>query len=196
MKRFLSVVIIVTLVGAIGFLTMGWYLTKDLLNEYNGMASENFATALALFRDGYQAKRIPIFGESEEYSSFEIDGYEFVVIPASKTTSNRTSGFFNAGLGNMGSHANGMAVMLACKWIDDGDARGEELLGKLKAIFPNFWLSAPNLVTVTIKDLEVGSEMMKSEASQWIWRMGDSHDTKKAQQGIAPHASRRGESDD
>lgn len=186
MKRFLLVVIGVAVVGAIGFISGGWYLTKGLLNDYNGMASENFATALALFRDGYHAKRIPIFGESEEHSNFVIDGYEFVVIPGSKTTSDRTKDSFNPEVGNMASHANGMAVMLACKWVVDDDARGEQLLEKLREIIPNFHLSAPRIETVAIKNLRSGSDMMKSESDQWRWRMGDLHVTETTQ-----HATRR-----
>lgn len=191
MKRFLFVVVVFAVAGTIGFVAGGLYLNKGLLDEHNEMASDNFATAVAMFRDGYQAKRIAIFGESEEYSSFVIGTYEFVVIPGSETTSDRTKRSFNPAVGNMAAHINGMAVMLACKWVGDGDARGEQLLEKLRKIIPNFQISAPGIEIVAIKDLQLGSEMMKSEANQWGWRMGGSQTTETDQQGATPQPTTR-----
>lgn len=168
MKRFLLVVVVIA-VGA--FSAGGWYSTKKVVDDYRAMALENFATALVLFKDGYNSKRIVIFGESAGYLRFEISDYEFVVIPSSNTTSAMAKNSFNPKVGNMASHANEMAVMLACKWLEDGNANGEQLLERLKETIPNFRLSAPNIKTVAIKDLQAGSEMTKLQSAQWNWRM-------------------------
>lgn len=143
---------------------------KELLKEYNEMASNNFSVALKLFRDDYAAKRIRIFGEVDKRSTFNIDDYHFVVIP---TVAEKNPGQFNPEHCNMASHANGMVVMLACKWSMEEDKRGGALLEKLKKFIPKYNLSDPKHGNLPITDLKEDSDMMKSEAEQWRWRMND-----------------------
>ncbi|MEN8848062.1 MAG: hypothetical protein ABF377_08330 [Akkermansiaceae bacterium] len=179
MKRTILTIFSVLLVGIASFVGGGMFFSKRLLDDYNGMASGNFSIALASFRDDYRAKRIRIFGEVEEQSAFSIDDYDFIVIP---TVKDGTSDSFNPEHANMASHLNGMVVMLACTWIENEDPRGEELLAELKQTIPSFKLSAPEIDTVSIADLENGSAMMESEADQWSWRIGDLLKKPEAQQ--------------
>lgn len=181
MKRIILTIFGVILVGIASFLGGGMFFSKRLLDGYNGMASGNYSIALASFRDDYEAKRIRVFGEVEEKSTFRIDDYEFVVLP---TVRNRTSDSFNPEYTNIASHLNGMVVMLACKWIVNEDPRGEELILKLKQLIPSFKISAPGIEAVSIANLEHGSTMMKSEADQWSWRIGDPTQRTEAQQAV------------
>jgi len=179
MKRKILVAVLFLIVGATAFVIGGWLCSRRLLDDYNEMASGNFSVALSSFRDDYQFKRIRFFGEVKEKSTFTIDDYEFVVIP---TVLDRTSNAFNPEYCNMASHVNGMVVMLACTWIVNGNPCGENLLSKLKQIIPNYKLSDSNNETVALTNLEKGSVMMKSEADQWSWRMGDLPVNPKVQQ--------------
>lgn len=176
-KHAILVTVLVLAVGVASFVTGGWFFTMKVLDDYNGMASANYSIALASFRDDYQSKRIRIFGELEEKSTFVIDDYEFVVIP---TSSHPSGDSLNPEHANMASHLNGMVVMLASTWSINGDSRGEELMSKLKQIIPDFMLSSPKTKTVALRDLEKGSEMMRAEASQWSGRMKDLAETPKA----------------
>jgi hypothetical protein len=144
---------------------------KTLIDDYNCMASDNFKTALALFRDGYHKNRVVIFGEQNSYNDFQVGGVSFRVIPAAKTTDKVSSNDFNNGIGNTACHINGMAIMLACKWITDRNPAGKILLKKLKLNIPNFKISAPSIPPIRIADLRVDSPMVKAEADQWDWRM-------------------------
>jgi transcriptional regulator with XRE-family HTH domain len=153
---------------------------KELLDEHNAMASTNFSVALKLFREDYVAKRIRIFGEIEERTVFKIDDYRFVVIP---TVPERNKNSFNPEHCNIASHANGMVVMLACTWIVNEDHRGNELLAKLKELIPSFELSDSEHGNIKLVDLDEGSDMLKSEADQWSWRMSDLPLQPEAQSG-------------
>lgn len=170
MRRTILTILVVLLVGIASFIGGSMFFTKRLLDDYNGIASGNFSIALASFRDDFQANRIRIFGEVEEQSEFRIGDYNFIVLPTVKA---RTSDSFTPEHTNMAAHLNGMVVMLACTWIENEDSRGDELLTKLKELVPSYKLSAPDARVVSITELEVGSAMMKSEADQWGWRIGD-----------------------
>jgi hypothetical protein len=171
MKKTFTIIITALIAGVIGFATAAFLFPKKLLDDYNSMASDNFRTALALFRDGYHQNRVVIFGEKNSYHDFQIGGVSFRVIPAAKTTDNVSNDGFNNGIGNTACHVNGMAIMLACKWIIDGNPSGEILLKKLKLDIPNFKISAPSIPPIRVADLKVDSPMVKSEAEQWSWRM-------------------------
>lgn len=168
MKRLLLIVTVSLIAASAGFLAGGWFFTDRLLDKYNGIASNNFSMALRLFRDDYMNRRITIFGEVQEASNFSIGDYGFVVIP---TVADSEKAASNPEFCNMAYHINDMVVMLACHWIVTGDTRGDELLSKLKNVIPNFKLSAPDIDNVSLVDLKAGSAMMKSEASEWGWRM-------------------------
>jgi len=172
--------------GITGFSIAVQYLPRKLLDEYNGMASDNFQTAMVLFRDNYSNKRVVLFGEKEKPESFKIDQYVFVVHPASQTTDDQVGSGFNSWLGNTAAHMNGMVVTLSSKWIEENNPAGDALLAKLVEHIPNFKVSAPGISPVAIKDLESGSPMMKSGASQWQWRMKNITINNNAQQDDAP----------
>lgn len=191
MKRTILTLLAVLLVGIASFVGGGVFFSKRLLDDYNGMASGNFSIALASFRDDFQAKRIRIFGEVEEQSKFRIGDYDFIVLP---TVKGRTSDSSIPEHTNMANHLNGMVVMLACTWIVNEDPRGDELLAKLKQLIPSFKLSAPGIGIVSITDLEHGSAMIRTEAEQWGWRIGDLPEKSEAQQGGAGQPATRSES--
>ncbi|MBN8456240.1 MAG: hypothetical protein J0M04_00145 [Verrucomicrobia bacterium] len=191
MKRTILTILAVLVVGITSFLGGGMFFSKRLLDDHNGMASGNFSIALASFRDDYGSKRIRIFGEVEEESTFRIHDYDFIVLP---TVRDRTPDSFNPEHTNMASHLNGMVVMLACTWIMNEDPRGEALLLKLKQFIPSFKLSAPEIEAVSIADLKHGSAMMKSEAEQWSWRIGDLPQKTEAQQAGTGQPATRSQS--
>lgn len=192
MKRVVLVAILILIIGIASFIGGGWFFSNRLLEDYNGMASDNFSTALAVFRDDYQDRRVRVFGEVEERSTFQIGDYQFIVTP---TVRDSSSDSFNPGHCNIAAHLNGMVVMLACTWIVNEDPRGSDLLAKLKQVIPSYKLSAPEIETVSLVDLEDRSAMMKSVANQWSWRIGDLPEKLKAQQGGAGQPATRSESD-
>lgn len=157
--------------GTIGFVAAAYFLSSDVLDRYNSMASDNFHTAWVLFRDSYENQRVVLFGEGDGYETFSIGDIGFKVLPASKTTTSDPEDDFNPDLGNTAAHLNGMVVMLACKWIEEDDPNGALLLDRLKEHMPNFRVSAPAIAPVAIRDLDRSSPLVKAEASQWQWRM-------------------------
>ena len=157
--------------GVVGFIAGGLLVSRMHADDYNSLASGNFRTALTLFRDGYHRNYVVLFGEQEEHAEFQAGGITFHVIPAKFTIDFFTPWEFNKGISNSAAHMNGMVVMLACKWIEDQNPAGAELLDKLKEYMPNFMLSAPRISPLRVADLTEGSPMMESRASQWRWRM-------------------------
>lgn len=157
--------------GTIGFIAAAYFPSSNVLDRYNSMASDNFQTALVLFRDGYENQRVVLFGEGGGSEIFSIGDIEFKVLPGSKTTTADSEDDFNSGLGNTAAHLNSMVVMLACKWMEEDDPNGELLLDRLKEHMPSFRVSAPAIAPVAIRDLDRSSPLVKAEASQWQWRM-------------------------
>lgn len=171
MKYWLSIVALGIGI-VIGFMAGSFAAPKMILEDYNNMASDNFQTALALFRNGYDQKQIMLFGEDGDNSNFQVNDYSFYVIPSDQTTDNPSETTLNKGLGNTAAHLNGMVVMLVSKWIQDNNPNADELYSKLIEHIPNFKVSAPDIAPVKVKDLKKNRPMMESEASQWQWRMG------------------------
>lgn len=171
MKKIHIILTTSLIAGAVGFLAAALFLPHKLLDDYNDMASDNFHTALAIFRDGYKQNHLMFFGEKNEVETFKVGNITFSVYPDFVTTSDESNEVFNQGIGNAASHINSMIVMLAAKWIEDDNPAGDELLNKLVEYIPNFKISSPDISPVKIQDLEKSSPMLDSEASQWQWRM-------------------------
>ncbi len=171
MNKWALTILAASVAGVGCFILSAHLLPKHILDNYNAMASDNFNTALIIFRDGYRVNRVVLFGEKEAQESFQAGSVTFQVYPASQTTDDNSHDSFNPGIGNTAAHLNGMVVMLASKWIEDKDPAGDVLLQKLLEHIPNFKVSAPGISPVRIGDLESGGPMMKSEAAQWEWRM-------------------------
>jgi phosphate/sulfate permease len=174
MKRTIIITIVAVVSGLLGFVLAAIILSfssKTTLAEYNSMASDNFKTALLLFQDGYSKKSLVILGEREDQNDFTIGDYRFRVYPQRKTISDNSKKSFDSSIGNTAAHMNGMVIMLACRWIKDGDPLGEQLFNELQKHIPNFETSAPGISSTRLKDLKTKPKLMDSEADQWQWRM-------------------------
>lgn len=157
--------------GGLGFLGGGYYFSSEADQGENTTAAGNFRTAVAVFREDYAGKRMILFGEDGRREQFTIGDHHFHVVPAAVTLDGKPNHDFNGGMANSAAHLNGLVVMLACKWMEDRNPAGKELLAKLRDHMPNFRVSAPDIPPVKVTDLEGSPEMIRSEASQWEWRM-------------------------
>jgi hypothetical protein len=170
MKKYLPITL-----SSILFFIFGFGFAIYLFSGYqsNPTASNNFQTAIEIFKQSYSNKSVHFFGENQKSESFSIGNFQFHVTPARKTlgTSYEHTKQGNISLSNIGAHINSMVIMLACKWVEDKNPNGKTLLKKLQEHIPNYMTSAPGIGPVPIKNLSIQKKMISNEASQWSWRM-------------------------
>ena len=174
MKKIASILLISSTSAVISICITADFLPRNLVHDYNEMAQDNFKTALVISRYNYHNNRVIIFCESENTKHIKLGDITLQIIPASQTTNKYKNVDFNNWIGNSAAHINSFAIMLACKWIEDGNPVGNELLKILKENIPSYKLSSPSIPIISVSELSAGSKMMKSEARQWDWRMNGS----------------------
>ena len=134
------------------------------------VTSDNFYTSIHVFFIGFRNHTVLYFGESRDQSSHVVGDIQFQVMPQRSTHDPNKSDTVDSS-GNFAAHLNEMALMLACKWIVEGNADGNKLLDIIKKENPRGLFNHPGLESIPFSSLS-GDDKTRIEAmaSQWSWR--------------------------